>query len=120
MIIHHNLNDFILFLYVHMSQADNTYDPSEMTTIKSKMTGLFPEGTDFEKKLYLAIREYNTFDKAKLSEVLKASFHHFKDAEINSQKLMRDLSEIVDADGKVDPAEGKALDLMKELIDQMS
>lgn len=120
MIIHHNLNDFILFLYVHMSQADSTYDPAEMTTIKSKMSGLYPEGTDFEKKLYLAIREYNTFDKAKLTEVLNDSFHHFKDAEMNGQKLIRDLHEIVNADGKIDPAEGKALGLLKELIDRMS
>jgi uncharacterized tellurite resistance protein B-like protein len=103
-----------------MSQADSVYDPSEMAIIKSKMTGLFPEGTDFEKKLYQAIREYNTFDKVKLNEVLNDSFHHFKDAELNGQKLIRDLSEIVNADGKVDPAEGKALGILKELIDHMS
>jgi len=51
MVIHANLPDFILFLYVHMSRADDSYDPTEMAAIKSKMNNLFSKGTDLEKKL---------------------------------------------------------------------
>ena len=41
MVIHSTFKDFILFLYVHMSRADENYDPNEMATIKNKIGGLF-------------------------------------------------------------------------------
>ena len=37
MLLHATFPDFILFLYVHMSLADSSYDPSEMAAIKTKM-----------------------------------------------------------------------------------
>ena len=37
------------------------------------MNDLFSEGTDLEKKLYVTIREYNSFDKNKLTELLSDS-----------------------------------------------
>ncbi len=77
MVIHANLPDFILFLYVHMSRADDSYDPTEMAAIKNKMNSLFSKGTDLEKKLYVTIREYNSFDKNKLTELLSDSIQHF-------------------------------------------
>ena len=52
MVIHSRFKDFILFLYVHMSRADESYDPIEMATIKKKITGLFEKNADIEKKLY--------------------------------------------------------------------
>ena len=66
MVIHDSFPDFLLFVYVHMSEADHNYDPKEMALIKKKMHALFPEGTDLEKKLYRAIRDYNNFDKSRL------------------------------------------------------
>ena len=68
MVIHSTFKDFILFLYVHMSQADENYDPNEMATIKKKIGGLFEKDTDIEKKLYMAIREYNSFDRFEITD----------------------------------------------------
>ena len=53
MVIHSSFKDFILFLYVHMSQADENYDPNEMATIKKKAHQLFQKETDIEKKFML-------------------------------------------------------------------
>lgn len=114
MVIHSSFADFVLFLYVHMSHADNQYDPSELAAIKIKMTKLFPAGTDFERKLYLAIREYNSFDKSKLNELWKESFQHFGEAQQNN--VYTDMYEIVRADGRIDQSEAKALDTLKQII----
>lgn len=120
MILHNNLNDFILFLYVHMSEADSSYDPKEIAVIKTKMAGLFSEGVDFEQKLYTTLREYNTFDKANLNQLINDSFSHFENSDATRNKLINDLQEIVNADGKIDPAEGKAFNVLKEMIDHLS
>ena len=120
MVIHDTLADFILFLYVHMSRADDSYDPSEIAAIKVKMNTLFAEGTDLEKKLYSAIREYNSFDKSKLTELFAGSIEHFSKKSAVEAHLFKDLSEIVQADGKVDQSEKHALDALKRIIDHQS
>ena len=117
MVIHATLPDFILFLYVHMSRADDSYDPSEIAAIKVKMNTLFAEGTDLEKKLYSAIREYNSFDKSKLTELFADSIEHFSKNSAVEAHLFNDLSEIIQADGKVDQSETNALDVLRRIID---
>jgi len=117
MIIHSTFKDFILFLYVHMSRADENYDPNEMATIKKKIGGLFDKDADIEKKLYIAIREYNTFDKTKLMDLFKATFKHFNDDQgVLKNNFYDDLNEIIQADGKVVHAETRALEALKEII----
>jgi uncharacterized tellurite resistance protein B-like protein len=118
MVIHSTFKDFILFLYVHISRADDTYDPNEMATIKKKIEGLFDENADAEKKLYLAIREYNTFDRSKLPALFKESFKHFReDQRVLKNNFYSDLDEIMQADGKVVLAETNALQALKEIIE---
>ena len=118
MVIHHTFKDFILFLYVHMSKADENYEPNEMATIKQKIAGLFEKGADIEKKLYIAIREYNSFDKTKLSDLFKDSFKHFsQDNSVMKNNFYKDLNEIILADGKIVHAETRALEALKEIIE---
>lgn len=117
MIIHKTFSDFILFLYVHASHSDSSYDPSEMKVIKTKMADLFPAGTDIEKKLYGAIREYNTFDKSKLDELFSKSIEHFKtEGHVKDNSVFTDIQDIVRADGQVNSSESKALETINKLI----
>ena len=118
MVIHASFKDFILFLYVHMSRADENYDPNEMSIIKKKIEGLLDKGADIEQKLYTAIREYNSYDKSKLSALFQASFKHFSDDKsVAKNSFYNDLNEIILADGKVDVTETRALDALKEIIE---
>lgn len=115
MVIHTSFPEFILFLYVHMSQADKNYDPNELAVIKSKMENLFPPGTDFEQKLYSAIRQYNSFDKTSLESLITDSIKHFNNK--GFENVYADIQEIIGADGNVDTAETKALAALKHMID---
>jgi uncharacterized tellurite resistance protein B-like protein len=118
MVIHSSFKDFILFLYVHMSQADETYDPNEMAIIKQKIAGLFDKHADIEKKLYIAIREYNSFEKENLSQLFKDSFEHFGDDEgVSKNTFYNDLNEIMLADGRILHSETRALEALKEIIE---
>jgi hypothetical protein len=88
-----------------------------MAIIKEKIRDLFA-GEDVEKKLYLAIREYNTFEKAKLNELFKYSFRHFSDDQnVSKNNFLNDLNDIMLADGKVVREETKALEALKGIID---
>lgn len=101
-----------------MSQADESYDPNELATIKKKIEGLFPNQTDAERKLYTSIREYNSFDKSKLTDLFEATFKHFNgDETVLKNNFYTDLNEIILADGKVMDAEAKALNALQAIID---
>lgn len=115
MVIHSTFPDFILFLYIHLSQADSSYDPKELATIKDKMKIIFPSSIDFEKKLYQAIREYNAFDKSKFDDLVKATAMHFK-SEKASKQVLDSFQDIVNADGTVGTEETKALEVLKQII----
>ena len=118
MVLHSTFKDFILFLFVHMSHVDETYDPYEMATIKKKISGMFDQDADIERKLYLAIREYNSFDKGKLPELFRESFKYFgQDKSIQKNAFYDDLTEIMQADGKVVHAEKKALQALREIVE---
>lgn len=118
MILHTSFPDFILFLYVHLSHADSSYDPRELAAIKEKMKKLFPADTDFERKLYGTLREYNSFDKSKMSELLRDSFEHFnKTQQVSPSTVFDDMHEIIKADGKVIASETSALETLKQFID---
>jgi len=117
MVIHATFPDFILFLYVHMSRADDSYDPAELSAIKGKMGALFSEDTDLERKLYSTIREYNSFDKSKLISLFEDTVNHFSETTPEKARILKDLSEIIQADGKIDESEKNALDALKRIID---
>jgi len=116
MIIHATFEDFLLFLYVHMSRSDSNYDPKEMAVIQEKMNGLYPSKVDFDKKLYLTLREYKDFDKTKLTELFVDTVTHFK-AGKDKEKIFSDLADIVKADGYVQTSETNALESLKKTID---
>ena len=121
MVIHDSFPDFLLFVYVHMSEADHNYDPKEMALIKKKMHALFPEGTDLEKKLYRAIRDYNNFDKSRLDALFKDTFEKFRGANPELREhLFQDILEIASADGALNASESQALDSLKKIIDLTS
>lgn len=118
MVIHQNFADFVLFLYVHMSNVDNDYHPTEMKVIRDKMNRLYPKETDFEKKLYAAIKEYNAFDKSKLGELFKDTFEQFSQVKFAQKyKVYTDLYDIINADGKIDESETRALEALKDIIE---
>jgi uncharacterized tellurite resistance protein B-like protein len=118
MVIHNSFPDFLLFLYVHMSEVDHEYDPAEMALIKVKMSNLFPKGTDLEQKLYRTIRDYNNFDKSQLTPLFRDTFSKFHDEGARlKENLFQDIQEIAKADGDLNPSESKALDALKQIIE---
>jgi uncharacterized tellurite resistance protein B-like protein len=121
MIIHNTLEDFILFLYIHMSHADNNYDPAELTAIEDKMRSLYPEEQDIERKLYNALRDYNNIEKTSLHRILSDTFIHYsKEHSARLIEVINDLMEITKADGKIDQDEERMLNGFKDLIHNAS
>ena len=118
MVIHKNFADFVLFLYIYMAHADSDLHEAERDVIKEKMKKLYPEDTDFNKKFNEQLNLYDDFDKNQLKTLFKDTFGHFSSIKFPQKyKVFTDMYDIINADGKVDESETKALNALKEIID---
>ncbi len=119
MVIHNNFADFIVFLYIHMAQADNEYHVKELEMVKAKMKRLFPDTTNtpMAAKYDQAISQYRLVKKKDVIEVIRDSFKHFDSVKLSIKyKILSDMLELIDADGKIDERETAALEELKEII----
>jgi uncharacterized tellurite resistance protein B-like protein len=117
MIIHNNFEEFALFLYVHMAHTDGSLHPSEEGMILNKISKLFPEEQNARAKLDEVILKYNELEQEEVLETIRASFNYFYDVTFAQKyKVYTDMYDVINADGKVDEAEKKALDALKEII----
>jgi uncharacterized tellurite resistance protein B-like protein len=118
MVLHQNFNDFVLFLYAHMALCDGSMHENEELVILDKMRKLFPEETDNKKKLALAVMEYKSIDPAHVSTIIRDSFTKFNHVKaVQKYRIYTDMYDIVNADGRVEESEHKALDNLRDIID---
>ena len=118
MVIHDNFSDFVLFLYVYIAFSDGEFHPLERETILEKMKKLYPNESDYDKRIDETVRLYDDFDKNQFKTLFTDSFKHFSKVTFSQRyKIYTDMYEIVHADGKVLEAETKALNALKEVID---
>jgi uncharacterized tellurite resistance protein B-like protein len=117
MLIHNNFQDFVLFLYLHMAMADGSLHHAEEELIVEKMAKLYPQEKEARKKLDEAITQYRSVPQEVINEIIKHSFKHFDTIKFAQRyKLYVEMYDIINADGKVDEAEKKALESLKEII----
>ena len=117
MVVHSNFSDFATFLYVHMAYADGDYHPEEMHVIIDKMKKLYPPNEDLHSKLEKTLEDYRSTDQSKISTIVRDSFKHFNQVKFaHKYKVYTDMYDIINADGKVDESETKALDELKQII----
>jgi hypothetical protein len=101
-----------------MSMSDGTMHSSEEQVILNKMMKLFPSESDYKMKLGMAFAEYKALDSAMTMNVIRESFLFFdKVTFAQKYKVYADMYDIVNADGKVEEPEKKALTDLKEIID---
>ncbi len=118
MVIHQSFADFVLFLYVHMAHADSDFHETEMNVIREKMAKLYPKENNVEAKLNEILKQYHDFDKNKLKILFRDTFDHFPNVKFAQKyKVYTDMYDIVNADGKIDESETKALNELKGIID---
>lgn len=118
MVIHDTFTDFVLFLYVYIAFSDGEFHPEERKVILEKMKKLYPNDSDYDKRIDEAVQLYDDFNKKNFNTLFKDSFKHFSKVTFNQRyKVYTDMYEIVHADGKVHEAETLALNALKEVID---
>ncbi len=118
MVIHKSFADFVLFLYVHMAHADGEFHSLEKGIILKKMSRILPNENNPDKKFEEAVSQYRSIDQSKVTAIIRDTFKHFDQIKFAQKyKVYTDMYDIINADGKVDESETRALDELKQIID---
>jgi uncharacterized tellurite resistance protein B-like protein len=121
MVIHKSFAEFVLFLYVHMAHADGEFHVDEKKVILQKIPKLFPQESNPSNLLEKAATEYNSISQNEIPVIIKQTFKHFKEVKFAMKyKVYTDMYDIINADGKVDESETRALNELKDIIDMGS
>lgn len=117
MILHDNFSDFVLFLYLHMAHADGKMHAQEEQVVRTKISKLYPDGTDLNQKFEVCLQQYQGIKKEDLPELIRETFQHFESVKFSTKyKVFTDMYDIINSDGKVDERETLALEQLRELI----
>ena len=82
------------------------------------MKKLYPDNSDYDKRIDEAVLLYDDFDPKQFKILFKDTFKHFSKVTFSQRyKVYTDMYDIVHADGKVHEAETIALNALKEVID---
>jgi hypothetical protein len=101
-----------------MAMCDGSMHENEELVILDKMSKIFPAEADPKKKLMDAIAEYKSIDPALVNTVIRDSFKFFDQVKFAVKyKIYTDMYDVVNADGRVEESERKALDSLRNIID---
>ena len=123
MVIHNNFPDFATFLYIHMSHVDHEYHAKEEEMVRAKMKKLLPDTTNapMASKYQQILNQYHLTKREDVIEIIKASFKHFESAKPSLKlKILSDMLDLINADGKIDKRETATLHELKEIIGALS
>ncbi|MBI1769097.1 MAG: TerB family tellurite resistance protein [Bacteroidetes bacterium] len=118
MVLHKQFQDFVLFLYTHMALCDGSMHENEELVILDKMSKIFPTEADPKKKLNAVVAEYKSIDPALINTIVRDSFKFFDQVKFAQKyKIYTDMYDVVNADGRVEESERKALNSLRDIID---
>jgi uncharacterized tellurite resistance protein B-like protein len=101
-----------------MAMCDGSMHENEELVILDKMSKIFPTEPDPKKKLMAAIAEYKTIDPALINTIIRDSFKFFDQIKFAQKyKIYTDMYDVVNADGRVEESEHRALNVLRDIID---
>ena len=111
--------EFISFLLIHVGNSDYSLKTSEIEVILSKMEDYFPEieDTDELRTKFVSFQDnYESLSDSDINHIIYHNYLHYKDREINANRIMNDLNEVIMADGLIHDMETKTLESLKKLL----
>ena len=111
--------EFISFLLIHVGNSDYSLKTSEIEVILSKMEDYFPEieDTDELRTKFVSFQDnYESLSDSDINHIIYHNYLHYKDKEINANRIMNDLNEVIMADGLIHDMETKTLESLKKLL----
>lgn len=101
-----------------MAHADGEFHSLEKSVVLNKMSKIYPKESNLEQKFNDAVSQYKGIDQSQVTTVIRDTFKHFDQVKFQQKyKVYTDMYDIINADGKIDESETKALYELKQIIE---
>jgi len=118
MVIHSSFADFVLFLYVHMANVDGEFHALEENLILDKAQKLFPETAQAKTRLQQEADRYKSVNPDSIPDIIRDTFKHYGGIKFSQKyRIYTDMYDIINADGRVDASETRAIGELKQIIE---
>ena len=108
------IEDFALFLFLHVGRVDGSLHPNERDAILEKMAEIFPGDAYINEKLSTMEKEYSAMGYSSSENLLKDSLSSFSTIDsITKNKIHQGLYAVINANGRVSEEETQALRFFK-------
>jgi uncharacterized tellurite resistance protein B-like protein len=111
--------EFIGFLLIHVGNSDFSLKRAEIEVILSKMEDYFPDVEDMDElrtHLVTLQDEYEELNDSDINQIIYHNYLHFRDRQINADRIINDLQEVIMADGLIHERETKTFESIKKLL----
>ena len=109
-----NLEDFTLFLLLHIGHVDGSLHPNEKDTILERMRELFPGYALLNEKLREMELMYGKLGHSRAEDLLKLRLPKFSDIDpIKKKEIYAAFFDIINANGRVNEEETHTLQVFK-------
>ena len=111
--------EFVLFLLIHIANADHMFKLDEAIVILTKMEDMFDTEDGVDKLLSIFMQMQDSYDQLKdddISGIIKSHLVKFKITQDNADRLFNELYEVVNADGHIHENETQAVERIKKLV----
>ncbi|MEL6536242.1 MAG: TerB family tellurite resistance protein [Bacteroidota bacterium] len=111
--------EFLLFLLIHIANADHMFKLDEAIVILTKMEDMFDTENGVDKLLSIFMQMQDNYDKLsndEISDVIKINLTKFDIKDDLADRLFNELYEVVNADGHIHENETKAIERIKKLV----
>ena len=109
-----NLEDFTLFLLLHMGHVDGSLHPNEKDTILEGMKEIFPNHSTLNEKFVELDAIYKKLGHGRAEDLLKFSLPRFTNIDpVKKKEIYAALFDIINANGRVNEEETQTLQVFK-------
>lgn len=114
-----NYEEFVLFLLIHIANADHMFKLDEAIVILTKMEDMFDTDQGVDKLLNIFMQmqdQYDGLSSDQITVVIKENVDKFKIKGDLADRLFNELYEVVNADGHIHENETKAIERIKKIV----
>ena len=108
------IEEFTLFILLHMGHVDGSLHPNERDTIVDRMKQLFPEHPSVEESLIEMEVHYRSLKYGSAEIILKEGFQKFSHVDPAKRlEIYASIFDIINANGRINEEETQTLQFMK-------
>jgi len=108
--------EFLLFVYLYIAYSDYRLELVEVEVIKNNLFDHFKDEALYNSAFKKLWKFYSSLEKKEIEEIIVKEFENLRNQEMDTERILNDLEEIMESDGIVFDTEVVSFDKIKKMM----